>query len=344
VTRRFAGLAALLLAACAPPPAEGADAGPDAGTADAGPRATDGGCGALDPRSVPVTLAVLPDAGEAPYVDVLSRAAHDIRVMVYELGAGGILTSLLQKAGAGVAVRVILDQSKKDVNQKYADQLTAAGAQVHWSDPAFTYMHAKSLLVDGTDAVISTGNYSYAYSIAVERNYVMHDADPDDAADLAALFDADWDGRAPDLACTRLVVSPVNARARLLALLDGAAATLDVESMQFADSDVRARVAARAQAGVAVRVLLADPGWITANTDAASFLKGKRIPVRHLATPHVHVKSIIVDGVRAYAGSENLSYTSLSKNREVGLELGEADAVASMKATFEKDWAAATAF
>jgi phosphatidylserine/phosphatidylglycerophosphate/cardiolipin synthase-like enzyme len=56
------------------------------------------------------------------------------------------------------------------------------------------------------------------------------------------------------------------------------------------------------------------------------------------------VKAIVVDGAAAYAGSENLSYTSLSKNREVGAIFDEPANDAAMQATFATDWASATPF
>jgi phosphatidylserine/phosphatidylglycerophosphate/cardiolipin synthase-like enzyme len=60
--------------------------------------------------------------------------------------------------------------------------------------------------------------------------------------------------------------------------------------------------------------------------------------------PAIHVKAIAVDGARAYLGSENLSWTSLNENREVGLIAYEPDVLQTMGVTFEKDWAAATPF
>jgi phosphatidylserine/phosphatidylglycerophosphate/cardiolipin synthase-like enzyme len=177
-----------------------------------------------------------------------------------------------------------------------------------------------------------------------ERNFVVHDEDPQDVSTLVALFDADWSRQTPDLSCTRLLISPVNSKPRLLALINGATRTLVIESMQFADSDVRSAVVARKAAGVDVRVLLADPSWITANTAAATFLAGSQIPVRWLGSPNVHVKAMVVDGATAYAGSENLSWTSLTKNREVGVITTEAVPVKAIADTFEQDWAAATSF
>jgi phosphatidylserine/phosphatidylglycerophosphate/cardiolipin synthase-like enzyme len=173
---------------------------------------------------------------------------------------------------------------------------------------------------------------------------VITDSDPWDIANLVTLFEADWKQTMPTLDCTRLILSPINSKQRILDLINGAQSSLAIESMQFADSSVRSAVAARKGAGVDVRVLLASPSWIDANTSAASFLASNGIPARYLGSPSVHVKAIVADGARAYAGSENLSYTSLNKNREVGLVMTEAAAVSTILSTFEKDWANATPF
>lgn len=342
-----AAAAALLCACGANPegagPAPESDGGPSEAAAlpDAAPRAP--ACDALSPRTVPLELHVLPDEGEEALAGELRKATRSIRVMVYEMGYGAVLDALKERAGKGVAVSVILDVGKTSINQKYFDQLTQAGAAVHWSDPRFPYMHAKTLVVDEAVAVISTGNYLVT-NVLKERNYVATDRDPDDVDAMVGLFDADFARQEPDLTCTRLLVSPLNARERLIALIDSATKTLDIESMQFADAAVRTAVANRAAAGVTVRVLLADPGWIDTNTAAAAFLGASKIPAKYLTSPTVHVKAIVVDGARAYVGSENVSYTSLSKNREVGLISDQADVITTMNQTFEGDWAKAQSF
>jgi cardiolipin synthase len=299
-------------------------------------------CSPTDPRASGAVVSVFPEAGEAPYVELLSRAVRTVRVMVYLMGKGGILDTLKAKATDGVEVRILLDQGQ-DANQRTFAELEAAGARVRWSDPAFPYMHAKVLVVDEAVAVVSTGNYSSS-SIGHERNFAATLADPDDVADLVSLFDADWDRGPVDLACTRLLVSPVNARERLLSFIASARSTLAIESMQFADTEVREAVAARKTAGVEVRVLLADPSWVERNRDGAAYLAARAIPVRWMASPAVHVKTVLVDGAAAFLGSENLSYTSLSLNREVGLVVTEVPAVETVSSTFERDWAAATPF
>jgi len=300
-------------------------------------------CSPTDPRTTPLSVGVLPDDGEAPYLAVLDRATTTLRVFSYLMGRGGILDRLKAKAAAGVDVRVILDQGHT-ANGKYFTELEQAGVDVRWSDDFFTHMHAKVIIADEQQAVISTGNYSLKYAIESSRDFTARTVDPDDLADLVTLFDADWQRQQPDLSCTRLLVAPVNARARILELIAGGSSSITVESMQLADAEVREALAERRAAGVEIRVLLADPGWVETNADAATFLAGEGIPARWMSDPGVHAKAVVVDGARAYLGSINLSYTSLSRNREVGVISADAAAVQRLTSTFEHDWGGAAPF
>jgi phosphatidylserine/phosphatidylglycerophosphate/cardiolipin synthase-like enzyme len=300
--------------------------------------------GVNTPRPTPLVVGVLPGDGEKPYIDVIESATKTIRVYIYTMGYGGIFDALKQKAGAGIDVRVLFDKGQT-ANQKYYSELKSAGADVMWSDAEkYTHMHAKVIMADDKKAIISTGNFSYTYSIKKNRDYVATTTDPEDLADLISLYDADWNRGAPLLPCTRLLISPINARMRIKQLIESAKSTLDVQSMQFAETEVRDAVAARKKAGVDVRVLMADPFWVNTNTAAANFLGTQGIPARFLTDPGMHAKAIIVDGKQAYLGSINLSFTSLNKNREVGVVVLDATQVQRMSTTFEKDWSNAKTF
>jgi cardiolipin synthase A/B len=301
-------------------------------------------CEATSPRAVPLEIEALPDAGEEPLVAVIEAAQTTLRVFCYLMGRGGIIDGLKKRAEDGLDVRVIIDQRKKSTNEKYYDELKAAGVQIIWSDPKFQYMHAKVIIADDTIAVASTGNYSYTYSINKERNFVTTIKDPQDIGDLVAIFDSDWNGEEPTVDCTRLLVSPVNAKERLVALIESAETKIQIFSMQMADWDIRNAVTARADAGIEVVALLADPDWIDANSDAAEILGQHGVTVRWTDTPPVHTKALVVDEKSAYVGSVNFSYTSLNKNREVGFVTGNAAAVGVITSTFNKDWQSAQSF
>ncbi len=341
--RRAASLPALGIASIGALAAFGRAGSTTALAAAHRPSQDESACRPDGPRTVPLQIWVLPEAGSAPLVEAIGGAQESLRVMIYELGEGPILRALEREARSGVPVRVVLDGARMEANQRYHDRLLDAGAEVRWSSPRFAFTHAKTMIVDGAVAMISTGNYGASY-LETERNYVVRDADADDVDTLVRVFDADWRSRRPNLRCTRLVLAPDNARERLLALIDGATETLDIESTELSDAAVRAAIAERAAAGVAVRVLLADAGWIEANGYAVAFLAKRGIPVRSMASPAVHVKAIVVDGRRAFVGSENLSENSLSNNREIGLITLEPPILATIAATFAKDWASATPF
>lgn len=128
----------------------------------------------------------------------MAGAKKSVHVLLYQMGAGPILDGLVAAARGGLEVRVILDVSQKPVNERFKTQLEAAGAQVIWSDPQFSFMHAKVLIVDKSVAVVSTGNYA-ATQLDAERNYVMTDTDAHDVEALGSLFAADFGRTAPDL-------------------------------------------------------------------------------------------------------------------------------------------------
>ena len=56
----------------------------------------------------------------------------------------------------------------------------------------------------------------------------------------------------------------------------------------------------------------------------------------------LHAKAIVVDGQRAYVGSENLSANSLDNNREVGILVGDMRVIHKLENTMRVDWLAAT--
>jgi phosphatidylserine/phosphatidylglycerophosphate/cardiolipin synthase-like enzyme len=61
--------------------------------------------------------------------------------------------------------------------------------------------------------------------------------------------------------------------------------------------------------------------------------------VRWLGSPELHAKAIVMDRQVAYLGSVNLTYSSMDRNREVGLVTDDAAAVERIARTIEGDLA-----
>jgi len=70
---------------------------------------------------------------------------------------------------------------------------------------------------------------------------------------------------------------------------------------------------------------------LTSNTTAP-------VQVKTTSQYYMHAKLIIIDQQMAFVGSENLSWESLNRNREVGLLISDPATVQQLGTTFDGDW------
>jgi phosphatidylserine/phosphatidylglycerophosphate/cardiolipin synthase-like enzyme len=173
------------------------------------------------------------------------------------------------------------------------------------------------VILDGEEAWIMTMNLDQS-SAKDNREYLAIDTDPEDVHEAETIFEADFaDQSAP--VSGRLVVSPVNSRAKLVALIDAAKSTIDVEGESLSDDGVASALVKAAGDGVGVKVVLSNLSPPVAQTKAVGLLTAARIPVVIVSHPYIHAKAIVVDGRVAYVGSENFTEASLDDNRELGV-------------------------
>lgn len=326
--------------ACGGDPATGDAAGGDPIDASVDAPA----CDPDRPRAVAITgVTVGPASGalEDRVVALIDGATRSIDVQMYTFTLSRIADRLIAADRRGAPVRVLLDGNQLDTTLR--NRLTSGGVDVKLAPAGFTNAHAKYVVVDGDRLLIESGNFTVA-GMSDQRNFAVEDRDPQDVADAAAIFNADWNGTTPTLSCSRLVVTPGDSRLRIQTLIASATTSLDLALYYLSDTAIRAAVMTAKNRGVAVRVLLASTGEIPENATTASTLTAAGVPVRTLANPVLHAKVIIADGARALVGSNNMSVTSLRDNRELGVILREPAAVNAVLAQFGTDWNAATAW
>lgn len=298
-------------------------------------------CNATSPRPVRATLYTTPDDGQTPIVDLIKSARRSVDLVMYQLRSSVIITALEDAAARGVRVRVILDRQQDD-NPGLVTKLTARGAQAKLSSQSFIYTHQKTLIIDRRKSLVSSGNFSGDTG----RDYGVIGRDWQDVDDLLELFEADWQNRAPDVSCTRLVVSPVNSRSRVIEVIDAARSSLDIEALYVTDTRVIDAIKAAKARGVAVRVLINDPAFGFSDGVAVRDLAALGIESRHSQRPFfIHAKTLIADGTTVFIGSENFSANSLDNNRECGEVMSDKDFdVPRLRTLFENDWARSVSF
>ena len=159
------------------------------------------------------------------------------------------------------------------------------------------------------------------------------DNDARDVATLAAVFDGDWKRQAPVYAPdARIVLSPYNSRKAFDSIVDGAKRTLDLYAEEVNDPSIESHLTRSAARHVRVRLITSQTG---AGVDA---LRRGGVSVKILQKPYIHAKAIVSDGSELFVGSENISTTSLDRNREAGLMLTDAGMASQVESTFNSDW------
>jgi phosphatidylserine/phosphatidylglycerophosphate/cardiolipin synthase-like enzyme len=271
----------------------------------------------------------------------IDGARTSIDVTMYELEDGVAEQALVAAARRAVAVRVLLNRGG-GMNASAFARLRAGGVQVRWSPPYFALTHQKTITVDHRRSLVMTMNLIARY-YADTRDFVVSDGRRADVKAIEAVFDADWAGRAiiPSPGSGDLLWSP-GAQHVLIVTIDRARASLDVENEELAYEPIVAALCRAAERGVRVRLVM------TYQSESSGPLAtlghcGASVRVDHGETPiYIHAKEIIADGTSAYVGSQNFSYDSLTRNRELGLVIADRPLIDSLEATFARDYQDAT--
>jgi phosphatidylserine/phosphatidylglycerophosphate/cardiolipin synthase-like enzyme len=323
----------------------GSDA-PHGGSADAPPVSS----------TSSVSIIVEPNSNHASeLVTAINGAQHSVYMTMYQIDHTQVLAALVAKKQAGVDVQAILDGSTtcKSWNMPAYTQLQNAGISVVWSNPSFTYTHEKTVIIDGQTAWIMTMNLNTSPPSS-NREYLAIDTDAADVAEATAIFHADHAMQSISPSGS-LVVANANARPDLVALINTAATSLDVEGEELSDLDLHGvvnAISAAAARGVTVHVVVANDSAPPSNqtTSIANIkMAGGHVVVTGptsangtSSNPYIHSKAIVVDGAKAFVGSENFTGGSLGYNRELGVIFNNASEVAKVASAISTDFSHGT--
>ena len=336
-----AAAAILALAGCKGLPTAGA--GTSGGSASGGGASgeSSSGGGAAPAQSGP--LITEPQAGFSPVYHLIKHARHSIDLTMYEFSDTKAEHDLGAAAKRGVTVKVILDQREKSHNSAALDYLKSHGVKVVWSSPRFEYTHQKTLLVNGSTAVIMTANLTSEY-YSSSRDFLVMDTKAADVTAIAQVFNADFAHRSIQPGDGKdLVWSPTDSQAQLLALIGGAAKSLRIYSEEMGDTTIEDALIKAAKRGVNVRVC----GENESGEYDSDFsrLAAAGVHISYYSSSHgfyIHGKVVEADygtgHAKVFIGSENFSSTSLNRNRELGLITSNQKVLSAIARTFAGDY------
>lgn len=297
-----------------------------------------------------LNVIVEPDDGLNPLVNAISDAKKSVWLEMYLLTNKSIISALEEDAGKKLDVRVMLEPHPagggSTAQKETLAKLKAAGVQAQFTDPAFKLTHEKGMVIDNSTAYIMTTNFTNAAlgtgSGTKNREYDIVDTNSQDVQAVASIFQADWNHSTASFDDSNLVVSPVNSRDDFASLIGSAKQTLLIEAEEMNDSAIEQDLVTAEKSGVKIEVILPKPssGDSDSNQKGINVIKQGGISVREDKHLYMHAKIIVVDGKKAFVGSENISTQSLDANRELGLLISDEGVLNTLQQTFQKDWAA----
>lgn len=289
-------------------------------------------------------LFIEPQAGVAPILQVINSARHELDVGVYYMTDRPILQAIQAAKARGVNIRVIIEGKPYGMKswqvRKEEKDIEDTGATLHLAPYRFTshgadwsFYHAK-YVVSGHEAEIGNPNFSWS-DFHNSRNYLYVTKNAEIVKAVKAVFDADWNNRrAPAWTHQVLVLSPGTSAKQIVSVINQPG-PIDVEDEEI--GPFAPTLDAVAAKGRLARVIM--PTNINGqDRKDMRFLKSHGVRVRLLPVKPVYLHAkIIISNELAYLGSENLTETSLERNRELGVLLNGRD-ITELQAQFNKDW------
>jgi phosphatidylserine/phosphatidylglycerophosphate/cardiolipin synthase-like enzyme len=309
-------------------------------------------------KSGSLRMRVMPDDTGSEILELIAGASSSIDLEIYQVEDPAVTQALVAAAGRGVQVRVMLEPKTVGARNYDAEAATleAGGVQVQPTPPAFdshgNVDHAKFMLIDGKGLAYGTGNLvcsGQGANPAEEfdnRDYWIEDSRATSVAEAQKLFDADWARQdSSGISFQNLVVTPDNADAAVLSVIDGAKTKLYVENQSLNDATILEHLVAAKKRGVDVHVLLGlQPGYggqPPANQAAIDQLTAAKIPAAFFSRHYLHAKIVLADS-EAFVGSQNFTSGGLIKNRELGGIISSSTLLKALEQTFLGDELAPT--
>jgi len=291
-------------------------------------------------------LIVEPDDGMEPVREFIESARSSLLIKQFTFTEDSFVQAVIDRKRAGVDVRVMLNAQRSGgdrANDDTYDRFQAAGITVQWSSPKFYVTHEKSMVADGESALIATFNLCPKY-FSLTRDYGVITDDPCHVAEIAEVFEADWEHRdwAP-VTYEGLLWSNSNSRYHMAQFIDTAEHRLDIQHPKYVDAVILDRIVTAAHRGVKVHVLCGGrhgiSDWDVLDTFASlRTLRRFGVKVHKQKNLRVHAKLVIVDGATALVGSMNIDRSAFDLRRELGILTSDPTVVARLADTFATDW------
>ena len=319
------------------------------------------------------TLITEPADSTGLIVSQINAAKKTIAITIYELdNSTPIYGALLAAAQRKVAVDITFNYSSFSSSQQSSIntfitslEQQSANIKCHLASNVYEVTHQKGIVIDGKEAFICSFNFTSNY-FGGTRDFGIYSTNLLEVNEVKNVAAADFaDPNTPTgtvypsskLTQKSLVWSDAaqgNSRAKETALINSAKTSIYMYQELVEDTGMINAICAALKNNPKLDVRIIAPTMVSDGKDSnlaglqqiqAAGGKYYEVNSDNTAILYIHAKMILVDygsmTNQCYIGSVNFSSTSLDKNRESGIILGNNDTpiLQSVYNTFMSDWA-----
>lgn len=342
------------------------------------------------------------NADYAPIADLINGARKSVEMEIYEMDDPTVVDALRAALQRGITIQIVqepkalgnpchvFEPTKMEKEPKQAhhasgavscaeqqrlvqDVNAAGGNYVPFQKDNLCigtkacFQHGKIAVIDGVQAMVSTGNFNVsnlcdraASPLTCDRDFSFVTKDRIAVKGLESVIQADLAGEAYDL--KQLVPASVAAKITvgsltldsLVNFIGSARESIQLENQYLKEPTLNRALTEAAQRGVKVSVMVASacsfgkPKPTEAN-ELTSIFQGfdsagiaTKLFTRKILVGgykgYLHAKAIVVDGSRAWLGSSNGSKESLFNNREFGIYFDSPSDVSGLASILSSDF------
>lgn len=279
-------------------------------------------------------LLTQPDDGISPLVEAINKAQTRVEIAIFRCDRGELEEALANAAKRGVFVHALIayvNRGGEKKLRKLETRLLGAGVTVARTSDDLARYHGKFMIIDRRELHLFAFNFTHL-DIDHSRSFGLVTGNARMVQEAVSLFEADVRRQPYSAKSGAFVVSPVNARKELAALVESARKELLIYDPEISDPLMIRLLEERAKAGVAVHIL----GRLTRRSDL--------LPQHKLPHVRLHTRCIVRDGREAFIGSQSLREVELAARREVGLIFKDPAIIGRLMKTFREDWDLAESF
>jgi cardiolipin synthase len=272
-------------------------------------------------------LLVQPRDGLEPLLKAIRNARKSVEIVIFRFDRPQLRQALVDAVRRGVTVRALISYTNRGGEKKLRRleaEFLAQGISVARTADDLVRYHGKMMLIDGRQLYLLS--YNFTGVDLRSRGFGLVITNPALVQDAVRLFEADSTRQPYQPGRSGLVVSPINARAKLAELIASAQKELLIYELKLTDREMLRLLRQRADEGIRVRIL--------------GRVKGNHVKSRPFRFLRLHSRTIICDRQKFFVGSQSMRKEELEARREIGVIVRDSAIATQLARVFEQDWRA----